>query len=80
MSHLNFILPRSEVKSRGGGGGRVMITIKRVVCYRRGLGYKRILTWRDSNLVHYFSPPARKQLMLMNSFFYHYLVSLSGSV
>ena len=48
MSHQNFILPASGVGyvvtlllSRyevpgEGGGGRVIVTIIRVVCYRRG--------------------------------------------
>ena len=46
-----------------------------IVCYIIGLGYKRILTKRSSNLVHYLSPLARKQSM--NPLFSQYLVSLS---
>ena len=88
MSHQNFILPTSGVghvvslllsRYKVPGGEGVIVTIKRVVCYMTGYDYKKILPSRDSNLVHYLSQPARKQLMLMNSFFSQYLVSLSRS-
>ena len=45
------------------------------MCYIRGLGYKRILTRRSPNLVHYLLPLARKQSM--NPLFSQYLVSRS---
>ena len=55
---------------------RATVTRKRAtVCYIRGLGYKRILTRRSSNVVHYLSPLARKQSL--NPLFSQYLVSLS---
>ena len=85
MSHQNFILPTSGV-------GHVVTLLLRGYevlggdChYKKGGGLRerlrlqKILTWKDSNLVHYLSQPARKQLMLMNSFFSQYLISLSGS-
>ena len=85
MSHQNFILPTSGV-------GHVVTLLLRGYevqggdChYKKGGGLRerlrlqKILTWKDSNLVHYLSPPARKQSMLMNSLFSQYLISLSGS-
>ena len=55
---------------------RATVTRKRaVVCYIGGLGYKRILTRRSSNLVQYLSPLARKQSK--NPLFSQYPVSLS---
>ena len=55
---------------------RATVTRKRaMVCYIGGLGCKRILTRRSSNLVQYLSPLARKQSK--NPLFSQYPVSLS---
>ena len=64
MSHQNFILPTSGVGhvvslllSRYEIPGERIVTIKRVVCFMRGKGDKKILTRRDSHLVRDSSPP-----------------------
>ena len=69
MSHQNFILPTSGV------GHVVTLLLRGYEVQGDDLHYKKcgglherlrrqkILTRRDSNLVRYLSPPARKQFM-----------------